>query len=302
MEGIQIMKVKQTIDILVITFILVVIVLSVVFPIMSLEHYNRVKDNPLVVTATVTSHSEYDDDGDTKYRSHVSYTVNGVRYTDKEYQDENERHLLTPRGTQVTIYVSPEKPDVQLQELEQNGRVMYFSPLAVAYFVAYVWKTIFKYKRSNNVFHVPETETIKKDAKLTIIGNFHLAFWLMLSATYAFCVFRYPTVLKNNIMLCVIAITAIIWIWRVICALHNFSLINKDEFEIRHDVLIKKEIYSGDDSDTYELTYRSGDKTWKTKTNYRNYNKSKEGDRVISLFLPNRKKPLMHYDSSGDAS
>lgn len=49
--------------------------ITMFFPLRDLEHYIRVYQNPMTVTATVIQHETHRDDGDTKYKSIISYTV-----------------------------------------------------------------------------------------------------------------------------------------------------------------------------------------------------------------------------------
>ena len=95
----------------------------------------------------------------------------------------------------------------------------------------------------------------------------------------------------------------IIWLWKVIVAVIDIKNILSDNYTVTRDILIDKKIISGDDSDSYQLTYSSSTNgnQWKTNTSRHYYDRAKTGSTVTSIYLPNKKKPLYHYDNDGDA-
>ena len=272
--------------------------MMVISPFISAEHYISAASDPLTVTATVTKHDSYDDDGDTDYRSYVSYTVNGTQYINLKYEDKDNKSDLTALDKEVQLQVSRKDPSKQISRLKNTGSgVAIFSP-ALALVLAMGWKAVLRGRRSKDVFCTPDNEQIKKDAKLSVIGRCGPAFWLLCGLLYGFISWRYISVTGEWVIAAMI-VCSVCFLWRLIVMLRDFGVVDREEFELRQDVLMGKEIRSGEDSDSYVLIYRSNGGTWEKYTNKKYYEQAKKGDAVQSVFLPNKRKPLLHYDSWG---
>ena len=265
----------------------------------ALEHYSRVYKNPLVVTATVTSYGTYDDEGDTDYRSYVSYEVDGKKYEKIRYEDKDYRSDLNPIGTQVELKVSPEDPSSTISSLKSDTIMLvgFFFVLSIA---AALWNIGISNMRSKKNSAIPDTEVLEKDLKLTVLGRFSLAIWILVSVLLFVLVWRYPVIMPRWISVAAV-VCLILWLISVFKAARDIRLINNAEYEIRRDVLIDKN-HDSSDGDTYELTYKSQDKEWKTTVTKEVYHNTQKGDTVVAVHLPGKEKPLIHYDVSGDAS
>ena len=270
-----------------------------IYALTALEHYNRVYETPLTVKATVTEYDDYDDEGDTDYRSYVSYFVDGVQYDHIQFEDKDGKDQLTPLGTVVDLQVSPENPAKTISDLRSDGMFLLFTILPIGFFPAAIWRTLIHGRRNKHLLSVPDTETVEKDARLTILGRFSLLLWPTLAAGYGAAALRYPAVFGTVVRI-IVAACAIIWLWCVILAIRDRRLIAHGEYELRRDTLIYKRIDEDSDSISYELTYRTADREWTSSTSRHLYDLATVGDTITSVYLPKRKKPLLHYDRFGN--
>ncbi len=270
---------------------------------LSAEHYVRVYEDPMTVTATVTHYSSYDDDGTTRYRSYISYTADKTIYKNIKYENESSTDRLTPVGKQIQVEISPEDPSTLVADLKNSIYTLLFMMPAASLFVAVLWKLILTCKKKIRVSTVPEPEIIKRDAKMTLIGGRTVSALLLISLSFVFIGLRYSMVISP--LLCIIAalIFAVLFLFFLNKTVRNVKYINYDEYEVRHDVLVDKEISYTDESCSFLLHYQTngGDK-WSTTVTQSFYYSSNPGDVVISVFLPNKKKPLIHYFTERNVS
>jgi len=275
---------------------------GLVFGIAGMEHYMRVCDNPLTVTATVTNHDSYDDDGTTRYRSYISYTVDGRKYADIHYESEDARSRLTAVGETVNVDVSPEKPQLLVSELRSRGTMVYVMIPFMAIPLARLWNTQVCGKRSRRNPGTPDRETISRDLNLTILSRTFPAFCFLVAAGYGLMRLRYGHYAGGFCLWASLGL-AVVWLIYLCFAIRNWSAVKRGDFELRRDVLTKKDYIPGDDSpDSYYLYYTSGDKTWKTSVSQKKYEEAVIGATALAVYLPGRKKPVYHYDEAGDAS
>lgn len=273
---------------------------AVVIPAIHIEHYRRVYQNPLTVTATVTRHASYDDDGDTDYRSYISYTANGVDYTNISFEDEDTKAELTAVGEQVIVEVSPEDPTALISELKSRGSMLIFTLPICLILLTLLWGAGIKSRRSKTLRGTPDRETIQKDALLTIYGRFSLPGWLLFCVGYLFLYWRYPTAVQTWVAFVAVA-SGVIWLWCVYAAIRDVKYVKNDAYKLHHDVLIRKEMKSGSDENIYKLYYKSAEKTWSRVTSEKYYYAAKEGAAVLAVYLPGKKEPILHYDTDGNA-
>ena len=74
-------------------------------------------------------------------------------------------------------------------------------------------------------------------------------------------------------------------------------LIKAREYTVQNDRLISKRVEGDSDGDTYYLCYRTSDgQSYELTVGYKAYNKAVEGDEILSVFLPQQKKPYMTID------
>lgn len=292
-------SVLKIISIIAVVFMLFVSVWILVKGFISIEHYNRVYMKPVAVTATVTYYDSYDNDGDTDYRSYVSYEVNGKKYTGIRYEDKGDKSKLTPIGEQVKIEVSPEDPSVTMKALKGDCLMLWMAWLPCL-MVAGLWNFTLKGVRSKGNTGVPDKETLEKDLKLTILSHFAQPLFLTSAIITTVITLRYSGLVPEWLII-VPAVLFIALLVVVFNSIKDIKIVNNEEYTISRDKLVNKKYETSEDSATYTLYYRSGDKEWQTSVSRANYNKAKIGDMVEAVYLPNKKRPLMHYNISGDA-
>ncbi len=304
-------KTKKSMPLVLYTILIIVAVVSlfalgsfIVFTVKSIldaEHYCRVYEHPMEVVATVTDYDSYDDDDDTDYRSYVTYTVDGKTYQNVKFEDKDEIGDLTPIGQEVTIEVSPEDPSRLLSSLKNNSHFLIFSAFVLSAVLAGLHKTLVGKKRSDDLIGTPDQDIIIRDMKLTIKSRFSHGFFLLVLLIFIFFNIRYSAVFADVIRI-IAVVSGVIWLLCLVKAWREIRLAEKGEFELHRDVLVRKEISNDpDDSYKYRLHYRSGEKQWHHDTNEAKFNLAKEGDTVLTVYLPGKKKPLLHYDTTGDA-
>lgn len=265
-----------------------------------MEHYQRVCKKPLTVTATVTKHDTYEDsDDDTHYDTYISYVAEGVEYKNILYSSESSEKKQIPMNTQLEVDVSPEDPSALLSNLRATATIVYlFAPITLSLIIS-IYVSLLPCLRSGSLTDTKDTEIIVKDMKLTIMSRFFRPFSFILTVYFFFLCVRYPDI---NLIKTAIAgaVCCIVWLWRLYRTICDFRYIKNEEYEIRRDVLESKRISSdSNDGAVYCLTYRSGEKTWEHKTSRKHYYDAETGDKITAVYLPGKKKPLLHYDKNG---
>lgn len=95
--------------------------LGIILQIKDYNHYLRIKDNAIEVTATVTYHgTRTDSDEEDYYISGISYTVDGIEYKNIQFEKSYRYSELTEIGEQVTVKVSPENPRILMKDLKSS--------------------------------------------------------------------------------------------------------------------------------------------------------------------------------------
>lgn len=265
-----------------------------------MEHYQRVCKNPLTVTATVTKHDTYEDsDDDIHYRTYISYVAEGVEYKDIKYSSVSDKKKQIPMNTQLEVDVSPEDPSALLSDLKSTAIDAYvFAPITLFAIIS-IYVSLLTCLCSGSLTDTKDTEIIVKDMKLTIMSRFFRPFSFILTVYFFFLCVRYPDINLSKTAIAG-AVCCIIWLWCLYRTIRDFRYIKNEEYEIRRDVLESKRISSdSNDGAVYCLTYRSGEKTWEHKTSRKYYYDTETGDKITAVYLPGKKKPLLHYDKNG---
>lgn len=267
----------------------------------SMEHYLRVKEKGISVEATVVRHEQYQSDDETRYRSYVSYRVEGTSYENIRYENKGSEKNLTPVGSQVVLKVSPEDPSVQLSELKASWTGMFFGiPVTMALLIMF-WNQFLSSRRSKGNPGMPDEQTIRRDSLLTVCSRFQPYFWFLAAASWGFMRWRYGGTLPDWLLVPMLGACGL-WIWAAIRGVRDLVSILRGEPVLRRDVLVSKLYrYNDEGSDLYQLTFRGENGTWKRRTTEFYYNHTAEGDTVQAVYLPTRKKPLLHYDKFGNA-
>ncbi len=294
-------KVLKVVILLVCFFGTVMLGTTVIVGFSDAEQYLRVYQNPLVVTATVTEYEDYDDDGDTDYRSYVTYYVDGIRYSRIKYESADRKEQLTPIGDQVVIEVNPEAPFETLDEMKISsfGSAIVMFIFVVPFF-AYMCSVFIAERRSKDFSYIDEKEKIQKDALLTVWGRLRVILFLFLIIYSALLYFRYK-VIYGNISLFILRTVVCVEIYCIIIAILQTIKIKRNEIAVRRAILVDKEISEGDESTSYFLYYECDGKIKKESTSCKLYNSSQMNETVYYIFINGKKKPLLYYNASGKA-
>lgn len=272
----------------------------VIKPVVDTEHYLQVWQNPATVTATVTKHDSYDDDGDTDYESFITYVYDGVRYENMEYEDRDTKSDLTPIGTELTLEISPKDPTRLIEDLRRSRSVL---PVGVA-FLALVMTLVYIWLQQRNLTKdcrgTPDTDMVQNDLKIKIRSRFLRPFLLLCVMGNCLVYWRYA-VLEPNASVTVAAICGLFWIINLLTTIRDYRRVENENFEIRRDVLVDKKESSDSDSTNYFLYYQNGERTWRHSTTEKTYHKARIGDAVIAVYLPGKKRPILHYNHDGNA-
>lgn len=281
-------------------FMLVVALSPTIRILTDMEHYQRVYQNPITVTATVTNHDTKESDEDTDYLSYISYVVNGVQYKNVTYENKNKEAELTPVNTQIEVQVSPEDPSRLISDLKSEALELFLWAIILSSIITIAYSFLIKSRRSKEMQNTSDREVIERDMKLTVQSRFFRPLSLLLLVFFVFLLLRYPVILKKEAFIAV-AICAVFWLWSMYTTIRDYRYIKNENYEIRRDVLIEKKYIPDSDGDVYKLKYSSDEKTWTTNTDKKTYEKIKEGDIISAVYLPKKKKPLLHYDINGTA-
>ncbi len=262
------------------------------------EEYRRVCDNPIEADAVVYKHEEYDDDGDTYYRSFVKYEVSGKEYTSK-YEDEGRSGDLSPVGEVVSIKVSPENPGHILSNLKSDANILIFSGLIILTIVSIIYHFAVSSKLSKEQRAHLDSTAVRRDLLHTVTAKIKNILWLLYALFGAVLVWRYPMLFFTKTLIFT-AVCAVIWIICIANTINCCKRINNNEYRMSLDKLINKRIVSSDDSDAYVLTYKSDtNNTWKVSVSRERYNREEEGNTAYAVYLNGKKKPILHYDKDG---
>ena len=269
-------------------------------PIADMEHYRQVYQTPVTVTATVTKHDSYDNDGDTDYRSYVTYIVDNTRYKDYPYENRDRKVELTPVDTEVVLQVSPKDPSRQISNLKNNGSIFGLTAVYLFLGLAGLCKLLQKRSLTKSNRSQPDRETIQQDIKTMVRGRFMRPFLLFCWLGYAFLHWQY-SMLFGQLSLIVAAVCFVLWLFCMYTAIRDYRHADSDDFTVHRDVLVEKKELSDSDGTTYVLYYNNSEKTWKTTTKESTFHRTKEGDMVLAVYLPGKSKPILHYNLDGDA-
>lgn len=278
----------------------VMFIALLVIPIQNAEHYLQVWENPAVVTAVVTKHDSYDDDGDTDYESFVSYAYDGKIYRNMEYEDRDNEKDLTTLGTEVSLAISPKDPKKQVEQLRKNARGLYAGGIFIPLLLVLVYHFLLRKKLTKGCHGIPDSDTVMHDIKIKIATRFFRTAMLMIGVTLGVFYWLYGLILgKASGVIALVCMT--LWIIGLLRAIRDYRQAEQGDFELSRDVLVEKKEISDSDGDSYYLHYQNGDRKWKTGTSFTNYNRAKVGAAVVAVYLPGHRKPIVHYNHEGDA-
>lgn len=286
------------------------VALLVIPGIKAVDICTREQDSIRTVTAYVTKHEKrVDKDGDEKYTSYVSYTVNGKEYTDIRFETANRRSDLAWVGEAVDIEVSLKMPRIPISNLLDYGIVLLV--LGVVLLTATfthgctVW---IRSKCTMGLKGTPDEDMVCRDAKRIIWSNPWNYIFMLLFVIALLCRMRYAQWIGSRfgILVGLMGALLVLFLFR---AFRLSARVENRDWELRADELVEK---SQDNSydykknrrgrTTYYLNFKSQDKNWSVDTTAENFRAAQEGTYLWAVHLKERKKALFYYDVNGDAT
>ena len=251
-------------------------------------HYQDVKDNAVEVTATVTRVDEWEDsEGSTYYDVYVKYS-----YKEEVYSQEIDGHRNADVGDQFAISINSDDPMEIMQETRSSYKVtIVFGALCLglAFGTSRMdtrvgWCETFGINRE--MIHADLLRKVKT-------GNTGIGCLIVAVATAAgWCITR-----KDVLLLGCGVLSAILGIRKLNTFLKESRLIKTQEYTVQTDRLVSKRVEEDSEGDSYYVTYRTSEGTsYELNVSMKVYNKAVEGDQILSVFLPQQKKPYMTVD------
>lgn len=280
-------------------FIWILLILITVFStviIYDCLRYEKVYLNPIIVQGTITEHSEYEDsEGDTTYYAHITYTVDGKKYT-IEYDSSGSESKLPALGTKHTISVNPDNHSELINKITNSKNAIFILPFFIAGIIIIV--CILAREKLLKKNKDDYEDKIKRDIKTVILTRRSDKIFTVLAIGAAALYLRFPFVFSKAIIItaAVFLLIAGIFIFRNIKCL---NLIKNDEYTIVKSTLYNKRIQSGEDSDTYFLHYRDTENEWTCTVPQKKYDTAVIGTSVKTVYLNGIKNPLISYDTDG---
>lgn len=250
-------------------------------------HYLDVKDNAVEVTATVTRVDEWEDsEGSPYYDVYVKYT-----YMEQVYDQEIDGHRNADVGDRFAIYINPADPMEIMQETRSSYKIaIVFGALflGIAYGVTGMcirsgWCETFGINK----------EMIHRDLLRKLKGNTGMGFLIIATGTGA----GWSITRKDLLLLACAVLSVIAGIRKLKTFLAESRLIKAQEYTVQNDRLISKRVEEDSEGDTYYLRYQTSDGlSYELDVSPKVYHKAVEGDEILSVFLPQQKKPYMTID------
>lgn len=286
--------------VLVFAGILAFLIVGLVNGVSEAEHYRRVWQDPVEVSATVSAHEAYDDEGDTDFYIYIDYTVDGVAYNHIRYNSVENKTQLPPIGDKIQIQASPEDPRVLLKDLKNNPSLIFCGPMVI-FLLTFACAELLMLLRSRYLPGQPDQETVVKDLRITLLANgFRPLFLLIALYMFALC-WRYP-MLYGDKTRGVGLICLAIWVILMVMLVKDLRKVHSGSFTIHRDLLVRKEESTDSDGDpTYTLHFSTADRTWEKRVRAAEYNLAEEGQSVHAVYLEGKKQPTLHYDRFGNA-
>ena len=271
-------------------------------PFVDAEHYLQVYENPATVTAIVTDHREYSDSETSGYTSHVTYTYDGVRYKNTLYEDRSAKKNLTPLGEKVTLQISPKDPTVQISDLKRSVTWLPLSIIFPVVLLASLWFFLQNRRISSGGKGTPEESTIRRDLHIKISARIFPALVLLSWLGYGFLHLRYATATGDKVPGIVAIVTFAVWVCCMYTNRKDHRYVDEGAYKVSRDTLQNMwETTDAESSTTYHLEYSNGQRTWSAGCSEWEYLSAKIGDTVLAIYLPDHKKPILHYDRGGKA-
>lgn len=299
MTEIKIEKNNKVMHTLSFIFIGILLILTTVFSTVMIYNclrYEKVYLNPIIVQGTITKHSENEDsEGDTTYYAHITYTVDGKKYTIK-YDSSGSESKLPALGTTHTISVNPDNHSELINNITNSKHIIFILPFFIAGIIIIVCSLAREklLKKNKDDYE----DRIKRDIKAVILTRRSDKIFTVPAIGAAALYLRFPFVFpKATIIIAAVflLITGIFIFKNIKC----LNLIKNNEYTIVKSTLYDKRIQRGEDSDTYHLYYRDTENAWSCTVSQYKYDTAGIGTNVKTVYLNGIKKPIISYDTDG---
>ena len=287
------------------------IALVVIPGIKAVDICTRERGDALTVTAYVTKYKvKADDDGDVRYASYISYTVNGKEYKNVRFESSNKQYKLTGVGEAVNVEVSPKIPGILMSNLVEYGMTLVIvGAVLLSVTLSRGCAMWIRSRCTVGLDGMPEEDTIIRDGKRIIWSKPCRYFLIPPLAIMLLCLMRYGEWISTGIVVLPVLMGALLVLF-LFRAFRLCSLLKNRDWELRADELIEKtkdRSYTRGNSwrnsiSTYYLEFKSKDKTWGTSTTADKFRVAYTGTYRWAVHLKGSKKPVLYYDVYGDAT
>lgn len=280
---------------------LLIVVIMFIGSLKDCGRYARLYNDPIYVDAVVTDHDEYEDsDGDTTYRSYITYRLDGKKYTNVRYESTSSRSKLTDLGEEVTITINPEDHGELMKDVANPATTVMlgvFTSLGMAAAI----QELLRLKLSRYQLGAIDREVARKDALIMVQSRVFRILWTLLAVLLVCLPSFYPMLFGSGYYAAAI-VMCIFWAICIVRIIRDTRLIQNGNFEIRRDVLIRKEQSTDSDGDpVYTLYYKGVKGQWSKSVSYKKYLIAEEGCAIYAVYLGSSNNPLFHYDEDGCA-
>ena len=274
---------------------LIVCVTLVFVSLFSAQRYTRVSAEPLMLKAQIVAIEENSTEDSVSYDAIMRYMYQGAVY-DAVYQSfSSQRDANSLMGTYVTAVVDPQSPEDTLYSIKQRA----MSTLSISG-VVYVFAVMFfaaPYRKRYVSAYGWRMEMICRDILQSRRAMPLLLVWPLCFAIIA--VF-YKNVFLNGDLWGLFLVFPLVFtgigLVGVVLLVRDCRLIQSGAVILRRDAFVKKRIRNdGEDGQSYLVTFTNGAETWEKPVSAKTYAVMREGDRVDSAYLGNRKKPSLSF-------
>lgn len=289
------MKRKRGMPIWLCLLIITIGVFMIISSFSDIQRYERVHDDALVVEAVVVEITSYeDDDGNVDYTAHGRFTYEGKDYR-VSCGSSSKRSKLPSIGSHVQVEVNPEDPGETMSSLSGSTVVPYFGAFFLAWGVSGLLARIRIKKLSTNCIPAYDEDTVKNDLRVIVQTRYLRPFWftlaLALHATYIIA----PVTAERQVHVVAWVATAFFAVC-LFSAISDYRVIERGDYIKRTETLVdKKTEYDSDSGDSYFLIYSNGENEWKRAVGINEYNNSKIGETMASVYFPKEKSPSLVY-------
>lgn len=276
----------------------IVLVTSCIRDIKDCIRYEKVYQNPVVVTGTICDIDiEEDSEGDETYKVYISYTVDGTEYK-AQYMSTDSSGSVPDRGEKFTIEVNPDDHSELLKNMISPSFLYFSVPILImtaTFVICNGTSKILLNKKGE-----ADEERIKKDLYVTVFTRSTGKILLFISVAAAALYLRFPFIFHPWLIAVavVLLVAAAFFIGKNI---KNINQIRREEYKIVKSTLYNKYEKSSDDSTNYYLCYRDTEAEWERSVSSAKYSSATPGETVTTVYIGigEEKKPSIVYDIDG---